>query len=218
MMKRFFSLAISLFCMTSLLSCADGSRSIEMEPNLPVDSDVTISDLSISPLSSLRSGVAAMSSVAFKDEQSGVVYHCVIAENDDGSLVLSFDNDGDTDRIHLELLGRHGDNYIVSGKYHGRDMITGVKIMTLENGDVLFELNNVEAYGGDLRAIVYESWWGCVKRIALDEDVVMATMMASPFTGGQAALAVAGAAGLVCLDKSNRLYHYEYSPAEIRPA
>lgn len=210
-MKSIFLIAQCLFLVSILLSCEKGGLSPVVSETLSsAESDVVIHDLKITNTSSLKSGDGGEYQVSFKDETSGEDYSYVINRIADGGFSMTFENNGEVECMILRVVADLNDNFVITGKYDERDLITGIRIKTLQNGGMMFELNDdLSTFNSDLRAIVYESWWGCVKRITLDENVAMATIIASAFTGGEAAIAVAGAAGLICLRKSERLHHYE---------
>lgn len=220
-MKRIILLASYLLCLTTLLSCSSKELSpIDVELKAPVSSDVVICDLKITPVSSLRSGVIEEDVISFEDEVSGEEYHYTIAKTTDGNFSLTFENKSVIDSMTLSLLSNLGNNYVISGKYQDRDLITGVSIETLENGGATFELNNNfgDFDNNNLRVIYYESWWDCVKRITLNEDTAMGTILVGPLTKGRAAIVIAGAAGIICLRQSERMIHHiDNSPGEIRP-
>lgn len=215
-MKKIFIPTIFMLLLTTLLSC--NKRDFlqkEVELKVPVESDVFIRNMKIIPVSSLRRGGVKKEVISFKDEISDEEYSCSITENSDGDISLMFDNNGTLDSMTLHVVSELDNNYVISGKYQNRNLITGVRIKNLEKGGISFELNN--DLNNNLRVIYYESWWDCVKRITFDGDVAMGTMIASFFTGGRASAVVAAAAGVICLRQSSRkIDHIDNSPGEIK--
>lgn len=212
-MKKTFLPSFFLLLLTTLFSCNNREISTtEVDLKGAIESDVLVRDLKITPVSSLRSGEIKKDVISFKDEVSGEEYCYSITENSEGSFYLTFENNGTIDNMTLRVLSETNDNYVITAEYQERNLITGVQYKNLENGGVIFELN--DDFNKNLRTVYYESWWDCVKRLALCEESAMIGIL----TRGKASLAIAGAAGIICLRQSERkIHHIDDSPGEIRP-
>ena len=152
--------------------------------------------------------------ITVDDEISGESFSFSISPNGENQFSISFDIEGEEKEVELNILSFSGKECTVEAIYEGNRSVTRISSEYFENEGTLFTFHDVATNDSASRGVYIESWWDCVKRLSLDDNVSMLSGFASLLYPPTFAV-VAGSAGIICLKISNRLQFHDNSHGTI---
>lgn len=160
-----------------------------------------ISDLKMTSSPKTRSGNTSGLLVNFTDDVTGEQYEYELIQKGENQISAIFGNEEDSFELSMNIVRCNENECIIEQECEGLTNSVKITLNKQNHGENLFTFNYNTV---QTRGVVVETWWQCVKRLALNEDVALVTGVVSVFYP-PTFIAVAGAAGIICNDTRVRL-------------